>query len=200
MSTFKVLTAGLAVVVLWASAFPAIRVAAPDLRVIGPSVATLAVASLSLIAVAPLAHVRWPERWHLPLLVAAGFFGMTAYQLLLNAAELHVPAGTASILVAAAPLISVAIATLFLGEQLTMATSTSLLYLVPAFAVLIGFIWLGEVPLVGDLVGVVVIGGVVLVGLGDRGATLHRHARHPRLVVAHTNRPCCGHHRTVGVR
>jgi hypothetical protein len=50
-----------------------------------------------------------------------------------------------------------------------MATSTSLLYLVPAFAVLIGFIWLGEVPLVSELLGgVVVIAGVVLVSLGDR--------------------------------
>jgi drug/metabolite transporter (DMT)-like permease len=50
-----------------------------------------------------------------------------------------------------------------------MATSTSLLYLVPAFAVLIGFVWLGEVPLVGELLGgVVVIAGVVLVSLGDR--------------------------------
>ena len=244
----------------------------------------LAVASLALLAVAPLAHVRRPERRHLPLLVAAAFFGMTAYQLLLNAAELHVPAATASIVVAAAPLVSVAIATLFLGEQLTVTrvagsvvaiggvvvvalarsgatvtsalwivvgaavvqgiyhpltkpllrdrsglevatyamvagtimslpllpwgwhemvaapasawvsalylgllpsalgfvlwgyawricvvTSTSLLYLVPAFAVVIGFIWLGEVPLVGELLGgAVVIAGVVLVSLGDR--------------------------------
>jgi drug/metabolite transporter (DMT)-like permease len=40
---------------------------------------------------------------------------------------------------------------------------------VPAFAVLIGFVWLGEVPLVGELLGgVVVIAGVVLVSLGDR--------------------------------
>jgi hypothetical protein len=47
--------------------------------------------------------------------------------------------------------------------------STSLLYLVPAFAVLIGFIWLDAVPLVGELLGgVVVIAGVVLVSLGDR--------------------------------
>jgi EamA-like transporter family len=53
--------------------------------------------------------------------------------------------------------------------NLPMATSTSLLYLVPAFAVLIGFVWLGEVPLVGELLGgVVVIAGVVLVSLGDR--------------------------------
>ena len=80
MSRFKVLMAGLAVVVLWASAFPAIRVAAPDLGVIGLSVVRLAVASLALLAVAPLAHVRLPERRQLALLVAAAFFGMTAYQ------------------------------------------------------------------------------------------------------------------------
>ena len=60
MSKFKVLIAGLGVVVLWASAFPAIRVAAPDLRVIGLSVVRLAVASLALLA--PLAHAR-PARW-----------------------------------------------------------------------------------------------------------------------------------------
>ena len=73
MNKFKVLTAGLGVVVLWASAFPAIRVAAPDLGVIGLSVVRLAVASLALLAVAPFAHVRlagaparcrssWPRR------------------------------------------------------------------------------------------------------------------------------------------
>jgi drug/metabolite transporter (DMT)-like permease len=91
MSRFKVLPAGLAVVVLRASAFPAIRAAAPDLGVVGLSVVRLSVASLSLLAVAPLAHVRRPERRHLPHLVAAAFFGMTVYQLLLNAAELASP-------------------------------------------------------------------------------------------------------------
>jgi drug/metabolite transporter (DMT)-like permease len=145
MSKFKVLTAGLAAVVLWAGAFPAIRVAAPDLGVIGLSVVRLAVASVALLAGAPLAHVRLPERRHLPLLVAAAFFGMTAYQLLLNAAELHVPAGTASIVVAAAPLVSVAIATLFLGEQLTVTRVAG---------------------------SVVAIGGVVAVSLARSGATV----------------------------
>src|ERR1700754_245178 len=102
MSRFKVLMAGLAVVVLWASAVPAIRVAAPDLGVIGLSVVRLAVASLGLLAVAPLARVRRRERRHLPLVVAAAFFGMTGYQLPRSAADLHVPAATASIVVAAA--------------------------------------------------------------------------------------------------
>jgi drug/metabolite transporter (DMT)-like permease len=121
MKTLKVLTAGLGVVVMWASAFPAIRVAAPDLGVIGLSFIRLAIAALALLAVAPFAHVRPPERRHALLLGAAAFFGMTAYQVLLNAGELRVPAGPASIVVASAPLVSVAIAAAAFGERLTAA-------------------------------------------------------------------------------
>src|SRR5919108_1684924 len=121
MKSFKVLAAGLGVVATWASAFPAIRVAAPALGVNGLSFVRLAVAALALLAIAPFAHVRLPERRHALLLVAAAFFGMTAYQVLLNAGELHVSAGTASIVVASAPMVSVAIAALALGERLTVA-------------------------------------------------------------------------------
>ena len=121
MKTLKVLAAGLGVIATWASAFPAIRVAAPDLGVIGLSFIRLSIAALALIAITPFAHVRPPERRHALLLIAAAFFGMTAYQVLLNAGELHVPAGPASIVVASAPLISVAIAAAALGERLTVA-------------------------------------------------------------------------------
>jgi drug/metabolite transporter (DMT)-like permease len=60
--------------------------------------------------------------------------------------------------------------------NLPMVTSTSLLYLVPAVAVLIVFVWLGEIPRAGELPGgLVVIAGVVLVSQGDRlRATLTR--------------------------
>src|SRR5262245_44555861 len=115
----KVSAAGAGVVVAWASAFPAIQVAAPELGVAGLSFVRLAVAALALLFVAPFAHVRLPERRHALLLLAAAFFGTTAYQVLLNAAELHVPAGTASIVVASAPLVSVAIAAVALGERPT---------------------------------------------------------------------------------
>src|SRR5262245_38990189 len=115
----KVSAAGAGVVVAWASAFPAIQVAAPELGVAGLSFVRLAVAALALLFVAPFAHVRLPERHHAVLLLAAAFFGTTAYQVLLNAAELPVPAGTASIVVASAPLVSVAIAAVALGERLT---------------------------------------------------------------------------------
>ena len=119
MATSRVLAAGLGVVILWASAFPAIRIAAPALGVIGLSVTRLAIAAVALLVVAPLFRVRLPAVKDLPLILACGFFGMAAYQILLNFGELDIPAGTASIIVAAAPMVSVAIAAAFLGERLT---------------------------------------------------------------------------------
>ena len=61
--------------------------------------------------------------------------------------------------------------------NLPVATSTSLLYLVPAGAVLIAFLWLGETAHATELLGgIVVIAGVVLVRQGDR---LQRPRRRP---------------------
>jgi drug/metabolite transporter (DMT)-like permease len=114
--------AGLGVVALWASAFPAIRVAAPDLGVIGLSVIRLAVAAITLLVIATARRVRAPRTRDLGWIIACGFFGMTAYQLLLNQSELHVPAGTASIIVAAAPLVSVAVARALFEERITPFT------------------------------------------------------------------------------
>jgi drug/metabolite transporter (DMT)-like permease len=119
MRSLRVLAAGLGVVVLWASAFPAIRVAAPELGPIGLSFARLVVATIALLILAPIVGVRLPAKRHLPLIALAGFFGMTAYQLLLNTGEVFVPAGTSSIIVAAAPLVSVGIAAVAFGERLS---------------------------------------------------------------------------------
>lgn len=116
----KVLLAGLAVVVLWASAFPTIRVASPQLGVIGLSTARLLVAAIALLVFAPSLKVRLPAKRDLPLIIACAFFGMTAYQLLLNTGELFVPAGTSSIIVAAAPLVSIGIAVVAFGEKLSV--------------------------------------------------------------------------------
>lgn len=114
--------AGLGVVVLWASAFPAIQVAAPQLGVIGLSIVRLAVATVCLLGFAMIGRARLPRMRDLGWIAAAGFFGMTAYQLLLNESELHVPAGTASIIIAAAPIVSVAVARLLFRERITPIT------------------------------------------------------------------------------
>jgi drug/metabolite transporter (DMT)-like permease len=104
-------------VVLWASAFPAISVAVAGLGPAGLAVLRLAVASAALALAAPLLGVRRPARRDLPLIAVCGLAGMTGYQLLLNAGERVVPAGTASLLVATAPVYASLLAAALLGER-----------------------------------------------------------------------------------
>nr|WP_168515228.1 DMT family transporter [Streptomyces sp. S1D4-11]QIZ00540.1 DMT family transporter [Streptomyces sp. S1D4-11] len=106
-------------VMLWASAFPAIRVGIDGLGVAALSFLRLLVAAVALLAVAPFAKVRLPRRGDLQLITLCGATGMTAYQVLLNWGEVHVEAGTASLLIAIAPVFSVLLGSLFLGERLT---------------------------------------------------------------------------------
>jgi drug/metabolite transporter (DMT)-like permease len=104
-------------VLLWASAFPAITIAVRGLGPAGLAVARLAIASAALALAAPFLRVRRPRPRDLPLIALCGLAGMTGYQLLLNAGERVVPAGTASLLVATAPVYASLLAMAFLGER-----------------------------------------------------------------------------------
>ncbi|MGH3153305.1 MAG: EamA family transporter, partial [Streptosporangiaceae bacterium] len=111
----KVAAAG--TVLLLASAFPAITVAVRGLGPAGLAVARLVIASVALGLAAVWLGVRRPRGRDLPLIALCGLAGMTGYQLLLNAGERVVPAGTASLLVATAPVYASVLAVLFLGEH-----------------------------------------------------------------------------------
>jgi drug/metabolite transporter (DMT)-like permease len=117
MDTRSATLAAAGTVLLWASAFPAITVAVRGLGPAGLAVARLAVASAALALAAPWLGVRRPRPRDLPLIALCGLAGMTGYQLLLNAGERVVPAGTASLLVATAPVYSSLLAVAFLGER-----------------------------------------------------------------------------------
>lgn len=114
-------------IVLWASAFAGIRVA---LRAFGPehlSLLRLAIASAVLGAIAiARGGLRVPARADLPGLLLVAFTGMTAYQLLLNAGEVSVPAGTASLLVNVSPLFTAILAVTLLGERLSARARTGI--------------------------------------------------------------------------
>ncbi len=108
----------LAVTVLtWASAFPAIRV---GLEGYGPwalGLLRLLVATACLVPVAVAVRLRPLPRRHWARAVVAGLLGQTLYQGLLMTGELTVPAGTASLLIATAPIFSVVGGALLLGER-----------------------------------------------------------------------------------
>src|SRR6478672_6575852 len=125
MNTKPATLAAAGTVLLWASAFPAITVAVRGLGPAGLAVARLAVASAALAVAAPLMGVRRPKLGDLPLIALCGLAGMTGYQLLLNAGERVVPAGTASLLVATAPVYASLLAVAFLGEHATRRPGAS---------------------------------------------------------------------------
>ncbi|NGN67358.1 DMT family transporter [Streptomyces sp. A7024] len=106
-------------VVLWASAFPAIRVGIDGLGVEALSFLRIVIAAVALLVVAPAAKVRLPRRRDLPMIALCGITGITAYQILLNWGEVEVAAGTASLLIAIAPVFSVLLGSLFLEERLS---------------------------------------------------------------------------------
>lgn len=116
---------------VWASAFAAIRVALRSYEPGAFAALRLLVAALAFVALAPLLRIRLPRRDDLPRFVLAGALGMTLYQLLLGFGEEDIAAGTASLLIATSPLWVALLARLFLGERLSRI---ALLGLTVAFA------------------------------------------------------------------
>jgi drug/metabolite transporter (DMT)-like permease len=112
-------SAALAVtVVLWASAFAGIRA---GLEAYGPGQVALIrflVASVVLAGYAAITRMRLPERQDLPAVFLAGFLAFTLYHVALNYGEVTVSAGSASILIATAPVFTALLAVSFLGERL----------------------------------------------------------------------------------
>jgi drug/metabolite transporter (DMT)-like permease len=104
-------------VVTWASAFPAIRVGLDGYGPWALGLLRLLVASACLVPVAAVVRLRPLARRHWPRVLAAGLLGQTLYQGLLMTGERTVPAGTASLLIATAPVFSVLGAAVLLRER-----------------------------------------------------------------------------------
>ncbi|MEZ0293907.1 MAG: DMT family transporter [Solirubrobacteraceae bacterium] len=103
-------------VVLWASAFVGIRAAGDEL---GPGPLTLARVGVAALVLGAFVAVRGdalPPRRDVPRLVFCGVLWLGAYNVLLNAAEQRIDAGTAAMLISVGPVILAALAGVLLGE------------------------------------------------------------------------------------
>jgi drug/metabolite transporter (DMT)-like permease len=113
-------TAALATtLLLWSLAFVFIRIAVEHFSVPGLTLARLLVASAALAVAAPVLKVRAPGRADLPRLATCALTGMTGYQLLLNAGERTIDAGTANLLVNTGPVFAAVLAWAVLAERPT---------------------------------------------------------------------------------
>jgi drug/metabolite transporter (DMT)-like permease len=101
-------------VVLWASAFAGIWA---GLRSYSPeSLALLRYLTASMILGLP-----FPSRRDWPGIALAGFLGFTFYNVALNAGETKIHAGTASLIIASAPIYVALLASIFYKEQMKRA-------------------------------------------------------------------------------
>lgn len=103
-------------VVLWASAFVGIRAVGTDVSAGGLALGRLLIGSVALGALVLIRREGLPSRRALPGIVACGLLWFAGYNLLLNAGERLVDAGTAAMLVNIGPLLIAALAGIFLGE------------------------------------------------------------------------------------
>ena len=110
--------AAVTTLLLWASAFVAIRHLGKDVPPGALSLGRLLVASLALGMLVFRRPRSWPGRrdWPLLLLCGVGWFGI--YNLTLNESERRIDAGTAALIVQIGPIIVALLATVFLGERL----------------------------------------------------------------------------------
>jgi len=115
-SETKAVAAALVTVVLWASAFVGIRAAAVDFSPGSIALARLLVGVVALGAFALTRPWTRPSGRDVTFIVAAGIAWFAGYNVVLNAAERLVDAGTAAMLVAVGPIFIALFAGLFLGE------------------------------------------------------------------------------------
>jgi drug/metabolite transporter (DMT)-like permease len=102
---FRIIMAIAVTLIFWASAFAGIRV---GLKAYSPGNLVLLrflTASMALLVYAIITRMPLPERKDLPAIFFLGFIGITVYHLALTFGELKVTAGSASLLIASAPII-----------------------------------------------------------------------------------------------
>jgi drug/metabolite transporter (DMT)-like permease len=103
-------------VLLWSSAFVAIRDAGTQISPGALSLGRLVVAAIGLGVLVAVKRDPLPPRADLPRLAVFSLLWLGAYNLLLNAAERHVDAGTAAMLVNTGPILIAVLAGVLLRE------------------------------------------------------------------------------------
>lgn len=104
-------------IILWASAFPVIKLALSDFSAVHLSSLRLSIASLTLLILAFIKKIPIPDFKDIPIILLLGFCGFTLYHITLSFGEYYVSAGISSLIVSTTPIFSALLATYFLKEK-----------------------------------------------------------------------------------
>jgi drug/metabolite transporter (DMT)-like permease len=116
---WKTVAALAATLVLWASAFAAIRKALHDYAPSHLALSRFLVASVVLAVVATFNRMRPPDLADLPRALLVGLFGIAGYNLALNYGEVTVTAGAASFIVNTVPIFTTLLSVILLHESVS---------------------------------------------------------------------------------
>ena len=105
-------------VVTWASAFAGIREALHSYSPETLGLFRYLIASVVLALYALATRMPLPAKRDLPAILVVGFIGFVYYNIALNAGERQIEAGTASLLIATAPIFVALFAVAFYGERM----------------------------------------------------------------------------------
>ncbi|MFB4165525.1 DMT family transporter [Alteribacillus sp. JSM 102045] len=114
---YKVLFAYSLAVLLWATAFPGIRVGLESYGPLHLALLRMLIGSLGLLVFAVIVKMRLPEIKDIPVILLLGLFGFSVYHTFLSVGEKTVDAGTASLIVSITPILSSILAGIFLKEH-----------------------------------------------------------------------------------
>jgi len=117
---FRVIMAVAITLIVWASAFAGIRVGLKEYSPEHLVVLRFLSASLVLLIYALIIRMPMPEKKDLPAMFFLGFIGITIYHLALAYGEIKVTAGSASLLIASAPVFTAILAKFILREKLNV--------------------------------------------------------------------------------
>jgi drug/metabolite transporter (DMT)-like permease len=145
------LAAAATTMILWASAFIAIRSVGAHYSPGAMASGRLLVGAAALTAVALLRPVRIPRGRALALVIAYGVLWFGIYAVLINAAERHLDAGTTALIINIAPILIAVLAGLYLGEGFPRALVTGLVIAFAGVATIAAATSTGQYDSVGVL-------------------------------------------------
>lgn len=151
-------------ILLWASAFPAIKLALTDFKAENLSALRLLIAAIILLIVGVIKKVKLPDMKDLPFIILLGFCGFTIYHTALSFGEYFVSAGVASLIVSTTPIFAAILATFFLKENFSKLAWTGSIIAFLGVAL----ISLGN----GEQINAMVI-GIILVIIASVGESIY---------------------------
>ncbi|HDR3519764.1 DMT family transporter [Bacillus pacificus] len=116
----RIICAHVFTILIWGSAFPAIRMGLSSYTPEHLTLLRLLIASFILLLFSFIYKLRIPDLKDIPAIFIFGALGFTFYHIALNYGEKTVNAGSASLIVSVTPIVTAILASIFLNEKMKL--------------------------------------------------------------------------------